>query len=107
MASVTVPDKLTVEELLLLSEARSLAASGRGRQIREAAGVSQAELGAAIDTAVPTVSKWETGQRRPTGRAAIEYARLMRAIGKHLNENRSAGDGPVREGDRGSGPETG
>lgn len=84
MAMPALPKSLTTEELLLLSEARQLAVSGRGRQIRETAGVSQSELSAAISTTVAGISKWESGQRRPTGAAAIRYARLMRELAKHL-----------------------
>jgi len=84
----TRPKSLSVEELLLLSEARQLAASGRGRQIRESAGVSQSELAAAIGVTIAGISKWESGQRRPTGPGAIRYAQLLRELTKHLADRK-------------------
>ena len=80
-----LPKSLSVEELLLLTEARHLAASGRARHIREAAGVSQGELGAAVGATVAGISKWENGQRRPTGACAIRYARLIRELADQLS----------------------
>ena len=82
------PTNLTVEELLLLAEVRHLTSSGQARRIRECAGISQAELGAAIGVTVPAVSKWETGDRSPTGAGAIRYARLLRAITEHLAQRK-------------------
>jgi transcriptional regulator with XRE-family HTH domain len=35
------------------------------RLIRESAGVSQAELAAVLDVRQTTLSRWETGSRRP------------------------------------------
>jgi DNA-binding transcriptional regulator YiaG len=79
------PTNLSLEEILLLSEVRHLTASGQARRIRESAGVSQAEIGAVIGVTVPAVSKWETGDRCPTGAGALRYARLLRALAQHNN----------------------
>jgi DNA-binding transcriptional regulator YiaG len=68
------PKDLSLEELLLLSWLRWVMASGEGRRIRDEAGVSQAEMGSASDNTVPGISKWESGQRCPTGAGAIRYA---------------------------------
>ena len=56
-----------------LVEARQLAASGAGRMIREAAGLSLAELGRAIDVDPSAVWRWENGERTPTGVYAVRY----------------------------------
>ena len=84
-----VPKSLSVEELLLLTEARQLAASGRGRDVREAAGVSQAEIGAAIGATVAGISKWENGLRRPSGASAIRYARVIRELANQLSNQKA------------------
>jgi DNA-binding transcriptional regulator YiaG len=56
-----------------LVEARQLAASGAGRMIREAAGLSVAELGRAIGADASTVWRWENGERTPTDVRAVAY----------------------------------
>lgn len=56
-----------------LIEARQLAASGAGRMIREAAGLSLAELGRAIDVDPSAIWRWEHGERSPTGVHAVRY----------------------------------
>jgi DNA-binding XRE family transcriptional regulator len=42
--------------------------------IREAAGLSNAELARAIDVDPSTCFRWESGERIPTGPYAIRYA---------------------------------
>jgi DNA-binding transcriptional regulator YiaG len=62
---------------LKIVEARQLASSGAGRMIREAAGLSLAELGTAIDADASTVFRWESGERTPTGQHAVRYALFL------------------------------
>ena len=64
-------------DALALSRARGLAASGEARERRLAARLSIAELAAEVGVAPATVSRWESGQRRPRGAAAIRYERLL------------------------------
>lgn len=66
--------------VLSLAEARKAARSGRGRAIREEACVSQAELARALGVSQATLSRWESGDRRPRGEAAERYARLLRKL---------------------------
>jgi DNA-binding transcriptional regulator YiaG len=66
---------------VLLAEARRLAPGG-GRLIREAADLSLADVGKAIGKAPSTVMRWERGERRPTGEAAIRYVELLKALSK-------------------------
>jgi len=56
------------------------------RLLRERAGLTQAELAAAIGVSRVAVSRYETGQRRPRGRLALYYAaaldRLMTEVAR-------------------------
>jgi transcriptional regulator with XRE-family HTH domain len=72
----------TLEELLLLAEARDAARSGRARRIRELSGLTQQELGTAVGVDGSTVHRWEHGTRRPSGAAALKYAKALRTLAK-------------------------
>ncbi len=64
----------------LLDEVReslSLPAPDVARQIREAAGVSQARLAAELGVHELTVYRWEAGARAPHGGLRRAYARLL------------------------------
>lgn len=57
--------------------------SGRAREIREHAGVSRALIAQSVNVSEPTVWRWETCQRLPIGRNAVELHRLLsRLAGK-------------------------
>jgi DNA-binding transcriptional regulator YiaG len=71
-------------DLALLIEARDAVRSGRGARLRLAAGISQGELAAAIGVSAPTLSRWEAGDRRPRGDAAVAYARELRKLAEQL-----------------------
>lgn len=79
--------------VLLLAEARDLARSGRGAAIRVGAGLSQVELGAACGVSGSAVSLWESGERRPRGKAAVRYANLLKLLAENnrSHEMREAG----------------
>ncbi len=47
------------------------------RAIRQAAGVSQERLAQELGVDRVTVTRWETGIRRPRGRRAAAYAELL------------------------------
>lgn len=72
---------MTIADTIRLAEVRDLARSGRAREIREHAGLSISEVARTVLVSVPTVSRWEKGQRAPRGDAAIRYARLLDALG--------------------------
>jgi len=57
-----------------------MARSGEARRIRIAAGLSQAEVAAAVRTSVSGVSLWERGLRIPRGDGALKYGRLIAAL---------------------------
>jgi transcriptional regulator with XRE-family HTH domain len=70
------------DDLLLLSQARADAKSGRAREIRLAADVSQAEIARACGVAPAAVSQWESGQRTPRGEAALRYGRALHMLAR-------------------------
>jgi transcriptional regulator with XRE-family HTH domain len=55
-------------------------ASGRARELRERAGLTQRELARLLDVTPATISRWESGDRRPTGTQAENYALLLQAL---------------------------
>ena len=59
---------------------RQLMASGRARELREAAGISQAEIATSCGVVASAVSHWEANTRQPRGRAAIVYTAILLAL---------------------------
>lgn len=66
--------------LVRVVEVRALCRDGRARDIRVAAGVSQAELGAAGEWDGSTISRWETGIHLPRPDDAIRYGALLEML---------------------------
>lgn len=73
-------EKRTAEHLSLLVAARRYSATGKGRRVREAVGVTVTEVATAADVGVPTVSRYERGLRTPRGERAIRYALVIQAL---------------------------
>jgi DNA-binding transcriptional regulator YiaG len=69
-----------MQPLLRLADVRELAESGEARRLRLRAGLSLGEVARELRVAVPTVLRWETGERRPRGRAALRYAQLLEQL---------------------------
>lgn len=67
---------------------RQLPSPEERRNIRLEAGISQQELAAALGASRVTLSRWESGTRRPRGEMAIRYARALERLIK-LNEEKS------------------
>ncbi len=65
------------ERMFLLGMAARCAEDGSGRRIRQQAHVPMSEIAEQIGVKVPTISRWENGQRRPRGEAAIRWAALL------------------------------
>ncbi len=59
---------------------RDLPAPSERRQIREAAGLSIADVALAVGVSVATVSRWETADIMPRGRILIDYLDLLREL---------------------------
>jgi DNA-binding transcriptional regulator YiaG len=68
------------DDVVDLVRARDLARSGRAKAIREAAGLSLAELGAALGVNGSTIGRWEAGERAPRADAARRYAKLLKQL---------------------------
>jgi DNA-binding XRE family transcriptional regulator len=66
--------------LVRLTAARRIARDGTGRMVRETIGASQAEIGRAVGVSKATISKWERGQREPTGEHAIRYWTIITTL---------------------------
>jgi DNA-binding XRE family transcriptional regulator len=62
-------------------ELRSWIVTGRARQLRVNAGISQAAIGDKIGVAAATVLRWEKG-RVPRGRNAREYHKVLTRLAK-------------------------
>jgi DNA-binding transcriptional regulator YiaG len=71
---------VTNRQVLDLVEVRRLAETGEARRIRAARQLSLAEAGSAVGVSAEAVRKWESGARRPTGRPALAYLRLLKAL---------------------------
>lgn len=77
--------------LVKLATVRAWAKSGKARAVRVAAGLSLREVADAIDVGVSTLHRWETGDRRPRGAAALHYADLLSELGStHRMREREA-----------------
>jgi len=77
---------MTRRDLLLLTEARNLATSGRAGAIRERAGLSLREIADGCGASPTTVYRWERGERQPRGRPAIRWALLLHELDQHVTK---------------------
>lgn len=68
---------MTAEQLVLLGIAARRAEDGSGRRIREAAKLPMRLVAQNIGVKEATISRWEKGQRRPRGEAAVRWAQLL------------------------------
>jgi DNA-binding transcriptional regulator YiaG len=67
-------------DALKLTRMRHLAQTGAARAMREAAGLSLTEAAASARVNRVTIHRWEHGQRRPHGEAAIRYLELLEQL---------------------------
>lgn len=63
-----------------LRQRRRVPSPAAARAIRLAAGVSQARIAAELGVHPVTVTRWETGRRRPGGDLAQRYAELLEQL---------------------------
>jgi transcriptional regulator with XRE-family HTH domain len=66
-----------MSDLVKLAEVRAAARAGTCRRVRLAAHLSLREVAAAVGVGVSTIYRWEVGERRPQGRPALRYAKLI------------------------------
>jgi transcriptional regulator with XRE-family HTH domain len=71
---------MAVTDLVRLADVRAIAESGTARSLRLAAGLSLAEVAEHVGVSPVTVYRWEVGDRRPRGEAALRYGRLLEAL---------------------------
>lgn len=60
--------------------ARAACLTGRGRQLRAAADLSQGDIARDVGVTRATVTLWESGKRRPSGERGASYGRLLLAL---------------------------
>jgi transcriptional regulator with XRE-family HTH domain len=63
-----------------LARVRAVCRSGAARRVREAARLTKAEVGRGSGVSGPAVSRWESGDRAPTGAEALRYLRLLEKL---------------------------
>jgi DNA-binding transcriptional regulator YiaG len=71
---------MTVEDTIALAEARVRAGNGDLTAIRQRVKLSQDAIGRAVGVSRVTVCRWESGERAPSGDAAVRLAKLLRDL---------------------------
>ena len=71
-----------MEDAVRLTRLRRLTESGAARAIRESAGLSLSEASASAKVDRTTIHRWERGQRKPHGRAALRYLALLEELSR-------------------------
>ena len=71
---------MTAEDTIALAEARVRAGNGDLAAIRQRARLSQDAIGRAVGVSRVAVCRWESGQRAPSGDAAVRLAKLLRDL---------------------------
>jgi DNA-binding transcriptional regulator YiaG len=81
-------------ELNMIVEARRLCETGEAKAIRQAAGLSLAEVARLAQASGPTVHRWENRTRRPKGARAVRYYQalmhLQRLSASHTSTEEAA-----------------
>lgn len=81
--------KQELDTLDLLRRSRHDMAAGRYREIREATGLTQAQVAAYIGASPGSVAGYEKGRRHPRGDVAVKYALVMEELAKRLTDTDS------------------
>ena len=88
---------MSTDDLVRIANARSAAHSGAARGLRLAAGLSLREVASDVGVTVSTVWRWEAGERRPRGAAAVRYADLLEALAHRNRPRRQRAGGDANE----------
>lgn len=67
----------SLDDLTELRRVRDIAASGYARTIRLGAELSLRDVARVVDVDPSTIWRWERGDRRPHGAAALRYGELL------------------------------
>jgi transcriptional regulator with XRE-family HTH domain len=62
-----------------------LGPTGRGRRLRQEAGLSVRELARFLGVKASTLTRWETGQTHPRGEAGVRWVATCHAIEEELS----------------------
>lgn len=90
MAAAPAPNTAHLEQALRRAELRrALPDPARLRLIRQAAGLTQAEVGAAVGVTQETVSRWESGESTPSKDRLAELVDVFQALARAV-EGRAA-----------------
>ena len=68
-----------------LQELRTLTTSGKARDIRVAARLTQSEIARSVGVHYSAISRWESGEHLPTGESALRYAALLERLGSAVS----------------------
>lgn len=77
---------MPMDEVRQLVWRRLLGQDGRGRELREAAGISLRELARLLDVDVATLSRWERGEVQPRSSGAIRWVLVCQELQRLLAE---------------------
>jgi DNA-binding transcriptional regulator YiaG len=69
-------------EILALKRVHRLARTGRLAELREALGLSQADIARAIGVRQSTVARWESGDIHPRGHHAVALLEVLEVDGQ-------------------------
>jgi DNA-binding transcriptional regulator YiaG len=69
-----------MDELGLLAQVYTDTHSGRAQELRVRFLLSRAVIAKNVGVSVSALGHWETGKRRPTGEAALRYARILQRL---------------------------
>jgi DNA-binding XRE family transcriptional regulator len=75
-------DPVRHADLSLIAQTQADLASGKAREARKAARVTQADLAEALGVSRQAVTGWESGQRVPSSAHALAYGRLLRQLAR-------------------------
>lgn len=67
-------------EVTQLFRAADAVRSGQARALRRAAGLSQADVAAAVGGSPAAICRWENGSRQPFGSAGRRYLRFVASL---------------------------
>lgn len=88
---------MAISSLAPLARGRQLVNEGRARVVREALGLSAADVAALVGCSGSAVFMWERGERRPSGDVGRRYCELIYEMAASEVPLLVAG-APVREG---------